>query len=486
MKVSTNFGHDGKRGLEGDAEAFVGDATFDPSRREFGARAAALALTTTIPAAAHAQGDAAQQARAALVARLGVDLTPNGAEMAGNREGTIPAWAGGLTRPPTGWQPSMGYTDPFRGDRPILRIDARNLEQHRDKVTPGLQAMFRRYPATFFLDIYPTRRSFALPQAIYDATRRQAATARLNGLGIEGYVGPGTPFPVPRTGVEAMYNHTTRFFGSVRTCRDWLPVRANGDFYRVGLCEDIVQGQNMVPRQDGILFSMFAHYDAPATLQGTIYLIHDSVDFTRGGRSAWIYNAGQRRVRRAPDLAYDNIDDGTEGMRTTDDYWGFQGSKARYDFNLVGKREMYIPYNAYRLQDPSLKYADMLERGHIKSDLQRYELHRVWVVDATLKPGMSHVLPRRTFYIDEDSHTIALADGYDSRGNMWRVYTYPLVQAYDAGVMFQAPFVTHDVSNGNFIVTGLTNERRQPAYTWGHMGRWADFQVDAIRRRGTR
>lgn len=438
----------------------------------------ALALAMGTPTA-RADMDATQ------LARLGADLTPNGAETAANKEGTIPAWTGGLTKPPAGWKPEMGYADPYKDDKPILKIDAKNIDQHKDKVSPGLQAMIKKYPS-FYLNVYPTRRSFAQPKEIYDATKKQAATAKLNGLSIEGYVGPGTPFPVPKNGVEAMYNHTTRYFGSVKTCRDWLPVRASGDYYRVGFCEDNVQGQNMEPRQDGTIFSFFGYYDAPDTLVGTIYLVHDAVDFTKGGRAAWIYNAGQRRVRRAPDLAYDNIDDGTEGMRTTDDYWGFQGAMDRYDFKLVGKKEMYVPYNAYKQQDPTLKYKDMVDKGHVKSELQRFELHRVWVVDATLKQGTSHVLPRRTFYIDEDSHTIVLADGYDSRGNLWRAYTYPLVQAYDTGAMFQAPFVTHDLSNGNYMVTALTNERKQPAYTWGAKGKLADFQVDAIRRRGTR
>jgi len=426
---------------------------------------------------ARAELDAAQ------LDRLGKDLTPNGAEKAGNKEGTIPEWTGGLTKPPAGWKPEQGYTDPFKDEKPILKIDAKNVDQHKDKLSAGLIALIKKYPS-FYLNVYPTHRTFAQPAAIYESTKKQAATAKLSGLSISGYVGPGTPFPIPKTGLEVMYNHTTRFFGSVKTCRDWLPVRASGDYYRVGFCEDNVQGQNLEPRTDNEVFAFFGYYDAPETLVGTIYLVHDPVDFTKGSRQAWIYNAGQRRVRRAPDLAYDNIDDGTEGMRTTDDYWGFQGAMDRYDFKLVGKKEMYVPYNAYKQQDPTLKY--MVDKGSVKSELQRFELHRVWVVEATLKAGMSHVLPKRTYYIDEDSYTINLADGYDGRGNLWRAYTYPLVQAYDAGLMFQAPFVTHDLSNGNYMVTGLTNERKQPAYAWGAKGKASDFVVDAIRRRGTR
>jgi hypothetical protein len=444
-----------------------------------------LALTLGAMVLALSASCARAQLDAPQVERLGKDLTPNGAEMAGNKDGSIPAWTGGLKTPPAGWKPEQGYIDPYKDEKPLLKIDAKNADQYKDKLSVGLLAMLKKHP-TFFINVYPTHRSFAQPQEIYDATKKQAASAKLNGLGLEGYVGPGTPFPIPKTGMELMYNHTTRFFGSSKVCRDWLPVRASGDYYRVGFCEDNIQGQNMQPRQDGELFAFFGYYDAPETLVGTIYLVHDAVDFTKGSRQAWIYNAGQRRVRRAPDLAYDNIDDGTEGMRTTDDYWGFQGAMDRFDFKLVGKKEMYVPYNAYKQQDPALKYKDMVDKGSIKSELQRFELHRVWVVEATLKSGASHVVPRKTFYIDEDSYTIVLADGYDGRGNLWRAYTYPLVQAYDAGVMFQAPFITHDLSNGNYMVTGLTNERKQPAYNWGVKGKATDFQVDAIRRRGTR
>jgi hypothetical protein len=417
--------------------------------------------------------------------RLGKDLTPSGAERAGNKDGTIPAWTGGMTKPPSGWKAEQGYVDPFKDEKPILVIDQKNFEQYKDKLSAGIVAMLKKFP-TYKVNVYPTHRTFANPQAVYDATKAQAGKAKLDGLSIKNYEVPGVPFPVPKTGLEAMYNHTTKYFGGYQACRDWLPTRANGNFYRVGFCEDTIQGQNMSPRIPGGVFSFFGQYDAPATLVGTIYLVHDPVDFTVGSRQAWIYNAGQRRVRRAPDLAYDNIDDGTEGMRTTDDYWGFQGAMDRYDWKLLGKREVYIPYNSYKLQDPTLKYADMVDKGSLKSDLQRFELHRVWVVEATLKAGMSHVLSKRVFYIDEDSQTIALADGYDGRGNLWRNYTYHLMQAYDAGVMFQAPFITTDLSNGNYIVTALGNERKQPVYHWNRKGKQEDFQVDAIRRRGTR
>ena len=312
---------------------------------------------------------------AADLERLGKDLTPVGAEKAGNKDGTIPEWTGGI-KPPAGWTPAQGYTDPYKDDKVLLKIDGKNVDQYKDKVTPGMVAMLKKYPNQF-MDVYPTHRSAFWPKEVYDATKAQAAKVSLNGLSITGYEPPGVPFPVPKSGVEVMYNHTTRYFGGFKTCRDWLPVRGNGDYYRVGFCEDMVQGQNMDQRTPNEIFSFFGYYDAPDTLIGTIYLVRDPVDYTKGQRQAWIYNAGQRRVRRAPDLAYDNIDDGTEGMRTTDDYWGFQGALDRYDFKLVGKKEIYIPYNAYKINDAHLKYKDMVDKGSLKPDLMRWELHRI-------------------------------------------------------------------------------------------------------------
>lgn len=422
------------------------------------------------------------------VDRLGKELTPSGAEKAGNKDGTIPPWEGGLTKPPAGWKPEMGYVDPFASEQPLFTITAQNYQEHQDKLSGGMIAMLKKYPDTFRMPVYKTHRTFANPQHVYDKTKQLATkVANVDGLALENFEMGGFPFPIPKNGVEVMYNHQTRWYGGYSRCGDWLPTRSNGDFYRVGYCEEVIQPTEM-DKGNGPndLFFYTGKYDAPSTLVGTVYLVHDVVDKTKGDRAAWIYNAGQRRVRRAPNVAYDNIDDGTEGMRTTDDHWGFNGPMDRYEWKLVGKKEMYIPYNAYKLGDPKLKYKDMLDKGHLKSDLMRYELHRVWVVEATLKDGMSHVLPKRVFYIDEDSWMVALADGYDSRGNMWRVYIEPLVQLYDVPVMIQRPYVVHSLDNGNFIVSNVDNERPQPAMQYGKTGKFADFQVDAIRRMGTR
>ncbi len=419
-------------------------------------------------------------------AATAADLTPTGAEKAGNADGSIPAWDGGLTKPPAGWSADKGYTDPFASEKPLFTINAKNLDTYKDKVTPGLAALLKKYP-DLSAPVYPTHRTLALPEKVYENTKALAGKTSVDGLTLKGYTMPAIPFPVPKNGVEEMYNHNTRYEGGgYNRCGDWLPVRASGDFYRVGFCEDKVFDSNMDAQVPNRLFTFYGYYDAPATLVGTIYLVNDVIDKTVGDRQAWIYNAGQRRTRRAPDLAYDNIDDGTEGMRFTDEFWGFNGALDRYDWKLVGKKEMYIPYNAYKLSDTKLKYKDMVAKGSLKPELMRYELHRVWVVDATLKKGMSHAYSRRTFYIDEDSHIIAASESYDSRGNLWRVNLNPLIQLYDVPLMIQRAYLVHDLSNGSYIVSELDNERKQPAMKFGTTGKAADFTVDAFRRRGTR
>lgn len=416
--------------------------------------------------------------------RLGKDLTPTGAEKAGNKDGTIPSWEGGLTKAPAGFKPETGYTDPFPDEKPLFVITAQNAEQYKDKLSAGMLAMFKKYP-NYRMPVYTTHRTYAQPQEIYQRVKDQATKARIDDKGeLQNYTPAGIAFPIPKTGMEAMYNHLLRWYGGYRWCTNWLPVRPNGDFYRVGYCEDQIQASNMDHPKPNDLYYYYGNYTAPSSLIGTTYLVYEPVDYAKNDRSAWIYNSGQRRVRRAPNVAFDNVDDGTEGMRVTDDWHGFNGSMERYDWKLVGKKEMYIPYNAYKLIDPKLKYENMLDKGFVKPDLVRYELHRVWVVEATLKKGMSHNYAKRTFYLDEDSWLIASQDAFDSRGSLWRHYQFPLTQLYDVPTMHQRPYMVHDLTNGNLFLGQIDNEIKQPSLKFGAKGKVDDFTPEALRRRG--
>lgn len=163
--------------------------------------AACAALLNTLPLAAHATATAEE------AARLKTTLTPLGAERGANKEGTIPAWEGGLTKPAAGYKNGDPRPDPFPGDKPLLSISAKNMDQHAAKLSDGVKALMKKYP-DFRIDVYPTRRTGAAPQYVYDNTFRNATRAKLvdNGQGVEGAFG-GIPFPIPKDAYEVILNH---------------------------------------------------------------------------------------------------------------------------------------------------------------------------------------------------------------------------------------------------------------------------------------
>jgi len=416
-------------------------------------------------------------------ARLGQDLTPVGAERAGNSDGTIPAWTGGLTAEPAGWKPEMGYIDPFPDDKILFTITGQNADQYKDKLTPGLLALLKKYP-NFKMPVYPTRRTAAYPKDVTDRAKAESTTIELQGFGVTGRIRSTIPFPIPKSGLEAIWNHNLRYLGGgVDRTYNAFPVRSNGDYYKVGYHELRIYNENLDQPQPNRLGDFLLAFTAPATLEGTVYLVLEPVDQVKESRAAWIYNAGQRRVRRAPDLAYDSVQDGTEGMRVTDQYDVWNGAPDRYDWKLAGKREIYIGYNAYKLSDKKLKYKDIIGKNTIRADLMRYELHRVWVIEADLKPTSKHIYGKRTFYLDEDSWTVALEDAYDTRKELWRIGVHPIIQFYDALVPWHRASLWHDLTNGAVLVANLDNEIKAP-WLFNQHGKNADFSPEALRRTG--
>jgi len=444
--------------------------------------AIAAAVVTLLGAAVPAQAKLSD----AEIARLGADLTPVGAEKAGNMDGTIPEWTGGLCAPPAGWvQGKGGYKDPYAADKPLFTITKANAAQYKDKLSTGTLAMLNKYP-NFSMPVYPTRRSACYPKEVYDTAKAEAGKVELAGWGLSGRTRTTVPFPIPKNGLEVIWNHELRYLGGgMYRLFNQFPVRASGEFYKIEQEEYRIFNQNMDPPQDNLLLVYMDRSLAPATLEGNSTLVHEPVDQIKQTRSAWQYNSGGRRVRRAPELGYDNIGNASDGLRTFDQVDMYNGAPDRYDWKLVGKKEIYIPYNAYKLDDKTLKYKDMIQKNVMKSDLFRYELHRVWVVEATLRKGMKHTYGKRTFYLDEDTWQIAYEDACDTRGDLWRVGIAPAMQYYDAKVPFYRANIWHDLTSGAYLVSMLTNEIKEP-WTFGHKGKWSDFQPDALRRAGTK
>ena len=451
------------------------------------AKQLSMLLSATLGALVISTGATAQLAAGDL-AKLGTTLTPMGAELAGNAAGTIPAWDGGITKVPAGlaFKATGTYPDPYAADKSVFTITSANADKYKDNLSVGQLAMLKQYP-TYKLMVYPTHRSAAYPEGHYKETRDCAGKAKLaaGGNGVQGCSG-GTPFPIPKNGLEAIWNHELHYKGDT-FAQQWsqASVTSAGNFALVKFEYeyDFSYGnlsKGAALRENNKILNYLQVTTAPARLAGQILLVHDTVDQVKDPRSAWTYNPGQRRVRLAPNVAYDNPGTAADGLRTNDDFGMYNGATDRFEWKLVGKKEMYIPYNSYRLTDPKVKYADLLKPGHINQDVSRYELHRVWVVDATLKAGTSHIYSRRTFYIDEDSWNVVMIDKYDGRGQLWRFAELHSENWYNVPMWFGTVEVHHDLQSRRYIAMGLRSEevkiyepiKRSPAdYTPANLAR---------------
>ncbi len=481
-----------RRAAEEAARVTAERAEAERRAAEEAARAAAAEQATGETALATTAADFIIPRTPENIARLGNDLTPMGSIRAGSADGRIPAWTGGLTRNdwPAGYQPGDRHIDPFADDQPLYVITGQNFREYADRLSVGQIATFERYPDTYQMRVYPTRRSTAFPQRIYDMTIQNARTGRLvaNGEGVAD-VAEGFPFPLPQNAYEVMWNHKLKFKGTggTRYSNQAAPT-ARGSFQLVRLREELlglyyIEG-NTIEDTNNILLYFFQEVESPARLAGNILLVHESLNQIETPRQAWIYNPGQRRVRRAPNVAYDNPGTASDGLRTNDMTDMFNGAMDRFTWEIVDKREMYIPYNSYRIHSGEFSPEDIVQPGHVNPELTRYQLHRVWVVDAHLRSEFRHINPRRTFYFDEDSYQIALADHYDARGELWRASEAHTINYYDVPTYWATIEVHMDLQSGRYIANGLDNQ--DPVNTFNVPLSPSAYTPQALRTRGRR
>jgi hypothetical protein len=427
-------------------------------------------------------------------AKLGAELTPMGAEKAASADGSIPEWTGGIKSAADAGFPNyksgQHHPDPFASDKPLFTITPDNMGQYAAKLTEGHKKLLQTYK-DYKLIVYPTRRSAAFPQRIYDATKRVATTAKLapGGNGVTGAV-EGIPFPIPKEGVEVFWNHVVRFRAeTAQRSIGQAAVTAGGSYTPVKFRDEFLFQYSSPGMTEQALDNVIAFFiqetTQPARYAGEILLVHETLDQSKENRRAWIYNPGQRRVRRAPNVAFDNPGTNADNLRTSDQYDMYNGSPERYDWKLIGKKEIYVPYNSYKLHSNTVKYSDLLQKNHINQDLARYELHRVWVVDSTLKAGTSHVYSRRTLYVDEDSWQIVAVDCYDRRGQLYRVQEGHVINYYELPNLWTTLELVMDLSNGRYLALGLQNEEPK-SYDFTIKRTPADYQPNALQRRGVR
>jgi Protein of unknown function (DUF1329) len=400
-------------------------------------------------------------------AKLKTTLTPMGAERAGNADGTIPAWNGGYTQIPAGFKPGGVRPDPFSNEKPRFTITSGTASNYSRALSPGVMAMFKRYN-DYRIEVYPSRRTAAAPQWIYDNTFANATRAQsLNdGLVIKGAYG-GVPFPIPKSGREAMWNHLLNWQGeSIEVRAKSIVNTANGGritgagleasieypyFYKDGSAEKF----NGTSRMGVTVVT------EPALRSGEALLNLSPVDTLNDSNQVWQYSPGQRRVRKAPNLSYDAPNFVSSGINNFDELFLFAGALDRYDWKIIGKQEMIIPYNCNGAMEGKLD--DLCSRSFLNPDKVRWELHRVWVIEATLAEGKRNVVSKRRYYLDEDCWHAVLGEGYDAKGDLWKLYQGLPLLMYDLPAVSVLPYAVTNLQTGAWMLDSAFNE--QP-YHW--------------------
>lgn len=400
-------------------------------------------------------------------AKLDTDeLTCMGAQRAGSDSGVAAftgKWVGtwpGQTKP-HGYEPG-----PYADEQPLFTITAQNMSQHEDKLTEGQKALFKLYPDSYRMNIYPSHRDFAFKPHVCDVTKKNAVTAEVvdNGMGITGTSG-SIPFPFPKSGIEAAWNiiNPPRAW-TESAITDIANVYANGSVaWGRNRFMTMNPGNHPDPDQRGsytdkISAYFYTGYFLPERDRGFVAVGYQPNNFKNDATQSWQYQPGIRRVRQAPEVCCD-YPVPPAGMRTVDDDYGFNGSPERYTWKLVGKAEMYVPYHNFKINDPSLKYSDFIQPNTPNPDVIRYELHRVWIVEGELRDGMRHVYSKRRLYADEDTWLTLWADNYDARGQLWRTTLVNFFYSQESATFHRGATIYHDLTARAYEAGYLVNER---------------------------
>jgi hypothetical protein len=408
-------------------------------------------------------------------ALLTTTLTPMGGERAGNADGSIPAWTGGYTTVPAGWTPNQYMPDLFADEQPVVVIDSSNMAQHAAKLSEGVQAMITKYG--FSLKVYPTHRTAAAPQGVYDNIAKNVTTAQLfpggGRLGFTGAFG-GIPFPIPdvsdplAAGAEIIWNNDCKWNGYAYTTYTAGYVVNDGsvvmtDYSTTAYDFPYYRANGSLATFNGMEYRLYGKLEGPPNFDGQESLTWNYTTPVTKPEINWEVLSGQGRVRKAPEVQFDTPSQYLDGVTNYDEYYGFSGSLEKYDWKCLGKQEMYIPYNnnAIYLCDPLKVHLTHF----LDPDIVRWELHRVWVVEATLHPGERNVLAKRRFYVDEDTFIIGVGEAWDANGNLFHVYNcYNYLRPDLPGVIFGNNSIMNLQTDDWGTTSGWWNQKAHPYF----------------------
>ncbi|KRB93536.1 DUF1329 domain-containing protein [Noviherbaspirillum sp. Root189] len=396
-------------------------------------------------------------------AQLGKTLTPLGGEKAGNKDGSIPAWDGGYTKPLPGFKNGERRDhDPFASEKPLYTVTAKNMDQYADKLTDGTKAMLKKYPS-YRLDVYPTHRTAAAPQWVYENTLKNASRAKLDEKGVPAGAFGGIPFPIPKNGQEVMWNYLLHWRGAdfhidfrhyliTSDGKPVMTVDAQGEFSMPYYYQE-----TSPDKWNGNYWNIRLINAGPPVRAGEAINGRLNVDSDKD--QSYVYLAGQRRTRKLPNACCDTPTPATAGVMTFDELEVWSGRLDRFDWKLVGKKEVLIPYNTNKLNKPT-NSADVLGANHLNPDHVRWELHRVWVVEANLKAGQRHVAPKGVYYVDEDSWLAVLGDRWDAKGQLWKsTWLMPILMP-DLPAVTQISFGFNDLLSNTWFAGNLMNDKQ--------------------------
>lgn len=427
-------------------------------------------------------------------AKLGNELTPIGAERAGNKDGSIPAWTGGDMKAPAGWKTGTPRPDPYANEKRLFSIDASNVDRYKDKLASGQIEMIKTIPG-YRMDVYPTHRSCGFPDFYYERTKKNATGAKLaaNGRDLAEALGAAVPFPIPQNGTEAIWNHKLHWKGEgfYMSYAGYIPPKGSDSIGEAFAQQEWEMSPMWSPSNKGVAeargieYQLLNVFTGPPSIAGDATLAQYNL---AKPNDVWLYFSSQRRVRRAPTYQYDAPQLNTENLQIIDQYMQFNGALDRYDWKLVGKKELYVPYNTYRLNSSANKVEDVVKPKFLSRDLTRYELHRMLVVEATLKEGMRHIFPKRTFYIDEDTWTILVQDMYDAQGKVWRTAEMGPYVAWEIPACVWAANSSYDHVTQRLVADRIVAGHKEPDWLAAREGRLKEsvFEPDGLRRVTTR
>jgi hypothetical protein len=434
-------------------------------RRKFGLLAGAS--LATVATAVAVKLDAAQTFPDPNL--LKTTLTPFGGERAGNADGSIPPWTGGLVAPP------LGPNDPqdaplFQDEEMLYKVDSSSMAQYSDLLSDGVKSLITK--SGFWMKVYPTHRTHALPQFVYDNIAANVTRARLdpNGgrFGFSGAFG-GIPFPIIDTanpmngGAQLIWNHLLSWSNGWQELSKFSPgyvvvgdnvVLATGSMTRF-ICP-FYDPNGSIETYDGYFSKLHQWSMAPASADGQETLVWHSSNSITNPDIVWTVVSGQGRVRKAPDEAYDTPNPESNGICNYDDSVGFYGSPQQYDWKLLGKKEMLVAYNCNQI--PQSLASDYVKPGFPNPEITRFEKHRVWVVEATLHPGERNTTHRRMCYMDEDTYVILHADMYDASDNLVKTTMIPMKCVPHLPGSLENGYITWNQVSGDYTVIGFMKD----------------------------